>query len=189
MWSKKWYLKRNISCDADLLNELVETDVPWWCHRKLRKLWDSLSELRSSLCERGLERTVLRPALLPVKTAQFTRFFHQVWRHSKIAQFNWECIVRFRYPAWTANAPFCVWKTTGKDISEAWAIACQNCTVYSAFPSGMRSHNKIAHFNRECIGRLRLNFGRLERPCFVNCRKFCEPIEHYFLQQGAEESS
>jgi hypothetical protein len=28
MWSKKWYLKRNISCDADLLNEVLETDVP-----------------------------------------------------------------------------------------------------------------------------------------------------------------
>jgi hypothetical protein len=27
MWSKKWCLKRNISCDA-LLNELLETDVP-----------------------------------------------------------------------------------------------------------------------------------------------------------------
>jgi len=26
MWSKKWYLKRNISCDAYLLNELLETD-------------------------------------------------------------------------------------------------------------------------------------------------------------------
>jgi hypothetical protein len=26
MWSKKWYLKRNISCDAHLLNELLETD-------------------------------------------------------------------------------------------------------------------------------------------------------------------
>jgi len=26
--SKKWYLKRNISCDAHLLNELLETDVP-----------------------------------------------------------------------------------------------------------------------------------------------------------------
>ena len=24
MWSKKWYLKRNISCDAQLLNELLE---------------------------------------------------------------------------------------------------------------------------------------------------------------------
>jgi hypothetical protein len=28
MWSMKWYLKRNISCAADLLNELLETDVP-----------------------------------------------------------------------------------------------------------------------------------------------------------------
>jgi hypothetical protein len=65
MWSKKWYLKRNISCDVHLLNEL-------------RKLWDSLSELRSSLCDRRLEKTVLRPALLPVKTAQLTQFFRQV---------------------------------------------------------------------------------------------------------------
>jgi hypothetical protein len=45
---------------------------------KLWKLWDSLSELRSSLCERRLERTVLRAALLPVKTAQFTQFLCQV---------------------------------------------------------------------------------------------------------------
>ena len=28
IWNKKWYLKRNISCDAHLLNELLETDVP-----------------------------------------------------------------------------------------------------------------------------------------------------------------
>ena len=28
MCSKKWYLKRNISCDAHPLNELLETDVP-----------------------------------------------------------------------------------------------------------------------------------------------------------------
>jgi len=45
---------------------------------KLIKLWDSLSELRSSVCERRLERTVLRPALLPVETAQFTQVFRQV---------------------------------------------------------------------------------------------------------------
>ena len=49
---------------------------------KLRKLWDSLSELRSSLCERRLERTVLKSALLLVKTAQFTQFFRQVCRHT-----------------------------------------------------------------------------------------------------------
>jgi len=28
MCSKKWYLKRNISCDAHLLNELLEMAVP-----------------------------------------------------------------------------------------------------------------------------------------------------------------
>jgi hypothetical protein len=82
MWSKKWYLERNISRDAHLLNELLETDVPRddaivVLAGKLRKLWDSLSELRSSVCERQLERTVLRPALLPVKTAPFTQFSRQ----------------------------------------------------------------------------------------------------------------
>jgi hypothetical protein len=50
--------------------------VVWWLLAILRKLWDSLSELRSSLCER-LQTTVLRPALLPVKSAQFTQFFRQ----------------------------------------------------------------------------------------------------------------
>ena len=45
---------------------------------KLRKLWDSLSELNSFLCERRLERTVLRPALLSVKTAKFAQFFCHV---------------------------------------------------------------------------------------------------------------
>jgi hypothetical protein len=28
MCSKKWYFKKNISCDVHLLNELLETDVP-----------------------------------------------------------------------------------------------------------------------------------------------------------------
>jgi hypothetical protein len=59
---------------------------------KLRKLWDYLSELRSSLCGR-LERTVLRPALLHDKTALFTQFCPSgMTSHSKIAQFNLERI-------------------------------------------------------------------------------------------------
>jgi hypothetical protein len=41
IWSKKWYLKRNISCDVHLLNELLVTDVeveylemmPSWCRQ------------------------------------------------------------------------------------------------------------------------------------------------------------
>jgi hypothetical protein len=64
---------------------------------KLRKLWVSLSELSSFVCERRLERTVLSPALLPVKTAQFTQVFPSgMTSHSKIAQFNRECIAPFR---------------------------------------------------------------------------------------------
>ena len=45
-------------------------------------LWDSLSELCCSLGEIRLERTALRSALFPVKTAQFIQFFRQVWRHT-----------------------------------------------------------------------------------------------------------
>jgi hypothetical protein len=42
---------------------------------KLRKVWDSLSEMLSSLCKIRLEWTIMRPVLLPVKTVQFTQFF------------------------------------------------------------------------------------------------------------------
>jgi hypothetical protein len=44
---------------------------------KLRELLDCLSELRSSVCERQLERTVVISVSLPVKTAQFTLYFRQ----------------------------------------------------------------------------------------------------------------
>jgi len=30
MWSKKWYLKRDISCDVHLLNELLERMMSSW---------------------------------------------------------------------------------------------------------------------------------------------------------------
>jgi nitrogenase molybdenum-iron protein alpha/beta subunit len=53
MWIKKWYLKRIISCDAHLVNELLETDDAIVVSEgKLRKLWGSMSELCISLCER-----------------------------------------------------------------------------------------------------------------------------------------
>jgi len=63
---------------------------------KKRKLWDSLSELRSSLRERRLERTVLRPALFIAcqNGAVYSVFLLGMTSHSKIAQFNWECIAR-----------------------------------------------------------------------------------------------
>jgi len=104
--SKKWYLESIVSCNAPLLNELQETDVPWddvivVSAGKVRKLWDSPSEMHSSLCE----------------------------------------------------------KTTGNDSSEACAIACQNCVVFSVFPSVVTSHSKIAQFNWECIGHFRKESG------------------------------
>jgi hypothetical protein len=49
---------------------------------ELRKLWDPLSELRSSLSERRLEKTILKSAQLPLITAQLTQFFRQIWRHT-----------------------------------------------------------------------------------------------------------
>ena len=58
------------------------------------------------------------------------------------------------FPEWTAQ--FSVWKTTGKDRSEACAIACQNRAIYSLFPSRMTSHSNIAQFNWECIASLRM---------------------------------
>jgi hypothetical protein len=109
MWSKNWYLKRNISWDVHLLNELLEADVPWddaivVSAGILRKFWDSLSELHSSVCERRLERIVLRPALLPFKnSADDSVFPSGMTSHSKIAHFNWECMGRLRQPTVQAS--------------------------------------------------------------------------------------
>jgi hypothetical protein len=54
---------------------------------KLRKLWDSLSELRSFLCERRLEAC----AIACQNCAVCSLFPSGMTSHSKIAQFNWEC--------------------------------------------------------------------------------------------------
>ena len=79
--------ERNVLCDAHLRDELLKKDMPGHdaivvSAGKLRKLWDFLSELRSSLCEIRMERAILRPTLLPVKTAQFAQIFNQVCRHT-----------------------------------------------------------------------------------------------------------
>ena len=49
---------------------------------------------------------------------------------------------------------FSVWKTAGKDCSEACVILCQNRSFYKFFPSGIKSHSKIAQFNWECLAPL-----------------------------------
>ena len=97
MWSKKWYFKRNISRDARLLNELLDTDVPWddaivVSAGKLRKLWDSLSQLRI-LCVKDDWKGhfwCLRYCLSKLRS--FLSF-----SVGKIAQFNWERIRCFRH--------------------------------------------------------------------------------------------
>jgi hypothetical protein len=46
MWIKKWYLKRNVSCNAYLLIEVLEADDAIVVSAgKLRNVWDSLAEL------------------------------------------------------------------------------------------------------------------------------------------------
>ena len=101
MWSKKWYLKRNISCDAHLLNELLETDVPWddtivVSAGKPRKLWDSLSELRSSVWKTTGKGSSEACAMACQNWAVYSVFPSGMTSHSKIAQFNWKCTGRLR---------------------------------------------------------------------------------------------
>jgi hypothetical protein len=79
---EKGYITRCSSTEWTAKNWCWRDDATVVSAGKLRKLWDFLSELRSSLCEGRLDRIVVRPALLPAKTAQFTQFFHQVWRHT-----------------------------------------------------------------------------------------------------------
>jgi hypothetical protein len=124
MWNKKWYLKRNISCNARLLNELLENNVPW----------------DYAIVVRSTEETV-------------------------------------GFPEWTAQ--FSVWKTNGKDSSEAWAITYQNFAVYSVFLSGMTSYSKIAQFNWECTGRFRSLFPNFSSPSVER------PLKQFFISRGA----
>jgi len=69
------------------------------------------------------------------------------WCHRGVGRWTEETV---GFSKWTAQ--FFVWKTTGKDSSQDCAVACQNCAVYSVFPSGMTSHNTIVHCNWACIG-------------------------------------
>ena len=99
MCSKKWYLKRNISCGGHLLNELLETDVAWdgaivVSAGKLRKLWDSLSELLSSVCEMRLEKQLWGLRYCLSKLRCLLCISSGMTSHRKIAWFKWGCIGR-----------------------------------------------------------------------------------------------
>jgi len=97
MWSKKWYLKRNVSCDADLLNELLKRmclemmpsscrQVNWgncgisWVNCAVlcvKDDWKDKSEAWVIACQNC--------AVYPV-------FPSGIMSHSKIVHFNWECV-------------------------------------------------------------------------------------------------
>ena len=99
MWSKKWYLKRNVSCDAHLLNELLEGDVEdelslcrqvnwgncgipeWTAHFCV---WKTTGKDSSGAC-----------AIVCQNCAVYPVFPSGMTSHSKIAQFNWYCIGRY----------------------------------------------------------------------------------------------
>ena len=102
IWSKKWYLKRNISCGAHLLNELIETDVPWddaivVSAGKLWKLW-RFPQWTAQFCVRkpSGNDSYEAYAISYQNCAVYSVFSPSgMTSHSKIAQFNWECIERF----------------------------------------------------------------------------------------------
>jgi len=92
MWSKKWYLKRNISWM-----------LIYWINCYKRMYLETMPS-----------------------------WFRLV---------NWgNCAI-----PWVNCAVLCV-KDDWKGSYEVCATACQNCAVYSVFPSGMTSHSKIAKF-------------------------------------------
>jgi hypothetical protein len=147
MWSKKWYLKRGISCDCSSAEWFARNgdDASVVSGGKMRNLWDPVSDLRSFLCEKRLERTVLRYALCLSKLRSLLSYFKYDVT-SNFAQFNWACIdhymkehlrlihtyhaVPIPRPCHATTMPF--WSDFSKPrLSAAWVrhgngIACVN---------------------------------------------------------------
>ena len=94
-------------------------------------------------------------------------------------QLNWEnCGI-----PWVNCAVIRV-KDDCKDSSEACIIACQNCAVYSVFPSGM-SHSKIAQFNRELIALFRHILYPVSRyKGWIFCGKRWKGLQHSTFKSG-----
>jgi hypothetical protein len=183
---------------------IARNGVPWddaivMAAAKLRKLWDSLSELRSSVCERRLERTVLRPAPLPVKTAQFTQFYPSIMTsHSKIAQFNWECIGRFRQCVCLITEPRAL-LCECKGKWHSWLLCQQFLALrhsWQDYVSEIRRHKllklkcKSFIYNFEKIDLCKLNFWH---QCFtliqINCQTYCtrKTIHPTYMDTGEEQ--
>ena len=93
MWSKKWCLTRNISCDAHLLNDLLETDVA------LR--W----------CQRGVGRQTEETVGFPEWTAQFC-----VWKTTG-KESSETCAIAYKKLRSLLSFPGQVWRHTVKSLS------------------------------------------------------------------------
>ena len=85
MWSKKWYLKRGVYHAMFICGMIwvPGDDAIVVSAGKLRKLWDFLSELRNSLCERRLEMKSSEACAIACQNcAVYSLFFRHVWRHT-----------------------------------------------------------------------------------------------------------
>jgi len=90
MWSKKWYLKRNISCDAHLLNELLETGVendylemmPLWCRQvNWGNCWIPWVNC-VVLCVKDDWKGQFWGLRYCLSKLRSTQFFRQAWHHT-----------------------------------------------------------------------------------------------------------
>jgi hypothetical protein len=98
------------------------------------------------------------------------------WCHRHVGRWSEKTV---GFPEWIAQ--FSVWSTIGKDSSEACAIACQNCAVYSVFPSGMTSQSKIAQLNWwEYTGRFMKTSKEQQWAAFEDCPRHLT-CTHMFL--------
>jgi len=136
MCSKKWHLERDISCGVHLLNGLIETDVPWddaivvWAG-KLRELWDYLSELRSYVCERRLEKDSSEACSIACQNyAVFPSGMVPSWCGQDKLRKLWDSLIELR-------SSLCVKDDLERTVLRPALLHCQNCAVYSVFPSGM----------------------------------------------------
>jgi len=134
IWSKKWYLKRNISCDAHLLHELLGTEclemMPSWCRQgnwgKCGIPWVNCAVLCVKDDWKG-QFWGLRYSLSKLRS--LLSFPSGMTSHSKLAQFDWECLARFK--DFVYSLVFLL-----NNTSNLWFYIAFCCCVVSFFFSG-----------------------------------------------------
>ena len=126
--------------------------------------------MRSSLCERRLER-VVRPALLPVKTAQFTQFFTSgMTSHSKIAQFNWEYI-GCSMPCHKYNSEYLVFCPDKTDVRKPKG----SCKAFSNLAQGNVAFWMVSYLLRD------QGMSNIRKKCSDLEQKIC--LQTVYLEQ------